>query len=141
MDECLAYLQALVADPKSVEPWPDWWLKNCDRVQTLFPRDEYLKLKHRKLAAIPQILIDRGLLDPDAGFHRSPIMGDTHCNVCGTELFWAIPGTTTPEQFDAYADLIGDEQLKRGRWIHPGVYCPNQCTFVMFNMARKPDDE
>ena len=140
MDECLAYFQALVDDPKSVQTWQEWWSENCDLVKSLFPRDQYLKLKFRRIVAVRQILIERGLLEDDGSDALYPQMGDTHCNVCGTELFWALPGKTTPDEISAYAELIGNEQLKTDRWIHPGVYCPNNCTCVLFNIAPNRDD-
>ncbi|MCA9224617.1 MAG: hypothetical protein KDA47_03365 [Planctomycetales bacterium] len=131
MDKCLEYFKAVISDPKRAEPWLEWWERNAETVRSHFPREDYLRLKFRKLEAARQILFDRGMLDENELDYCSPNFGDTHCHFCGQELFWAIPGETTPDQIVASARKIGDEQIERDRWIHPGVYCPNGCVFVM----------
>ena len=133
VDECLEYFKAIIADPRKAEPWSEWWRRNADDVRSAFPREAYLRLKFRKLDAARRILVDRGLLAEDELDYHSPNFGDNNCHFCGHELFWAIPGKTTPEEIVAYARLIGAEQIERDRWIHPGVYCPKGCVFVMHN--------
>ncbi len=135
MDECLEYFKAVISDPRNAEAWSEWWSRNEDVVRSLFSRGHYLKLKFRKLDAARQILVDRGLIDGHAHEHdyRYPSIADTHCRTCGHELFWAIPKKTTRAEIVAYAKLIGSIEIERDGWIHPGVYCPNGCTLVMYN--------
>ena len=133
MDECLEYFLAIISDPRNAEPWPDWWQRNSELVRSVFSREDYLKLKFRKLNAARRILVDRGLLAETELDYRSPNFGDTHCHFCGHELFWAIPGKTTPDEIVAFAKLTGATEIERDRWIHPGVYCPKGCVFVMHN--------
>lgn len=65
MDECLAYFRAAVADPATVPPWADWWAANSGRVAESFPLLDYVRLKHRGLAGVVQILQRRGELPAD----------------------------------------------------------------------------
>jgi len=60
------------------------------------------------------------------------------CAKCGATLFFAIPGLTTGEGIAEFARQCGDSQVASDRWIHPGVYCPNGCGFVMVNLEH-PD--
>jgi len=90
-------------------------------------------LKFRKIDAARQILVDLGLLAEHELDYHSPNFGDTHCRTCGHELFWAIPNQTTREDIVAYGKLIGSAEIESDGWIHPGVYCPNGCTFAMHN--------
>jgi hypothetical protein len=136
VDECLKYFWAVIKEPDSVETWSEWWSRNAELVRTVFPRDQYLRIKFRKLAAVRQILAERGLLNHSEIEYRSPEMGETRCHFCDRELFWAIPGQTTPEQIVAFAESIGREDLKRDSWIHPGVYCPNGCVSVLHHYLR-----
>lgn len=60
-----------------------------------------------------------------------------HCAKCGSRLFRAIPGETTPEEIREFAlqsqiDTAGE--IAKSGWIHPGVYCPMGCAFVMANL-------
>lgn len=133
LDECLEYFKAVLSDPRSAEAWPKWWSRNEDLVRSLFSREHYLKLKFRKLDAARQILVDHGLIDEHELAYHYPSFAETHCRTCGHELFWAIPKQTTRAQIVAYAKLIGSTEIERDGWIHPGVYCPNGCTLVMYN--------
>ena len=59
------------------------------------------------------------------------------CVNCGSKLFFAVPGLTTKDEIRQFARSSrishADEIAKTG-WIHPGVYCPNGCGFVMVNL-------
>ena len=123
----------MISNPRDAEAWPEWWARNEDVVRSLFSREQYLKLKYRKLYAARQILADRGMIDERQFDYSYPNFGDTHCRTCGHALFWAIPKQTTRADIVAYAKLIGSAEIERDGWIHPGVYCPNGCTFVMHN--------
>lgn len=67
------------------------------------------------------------------------------CSVCGSTMFVAMPGQTTSEDIAAFASQmvqkktrktnIGWEEIAREKWIHPGVYCPNGCSYIMFNLG------
>jgi hypothetical protein len=60
-----------------------------------------------------------------------------HCAKCGSRLFRAIPGETTPEEIRAFAlssQIDPTGEVARTGWIHPGVYCPAGCGFVMANL-------
>ena len=105
MDKCLEYFKAVISDPKRAEPWLEWGERNAETVRSHFPREDYLRLKFRKLEAARQILFDRGMLDENELDYCSPNFGDTHCHFCGQELFWAIPGETTPDQIVAVPEI------------------------------------
>ncbi len=62
MDECLKYFKAIIADPSSVPSWADWWLHNAELVRSQFSREDYLRLKFRKVEAAYSILVERGLV-------------------------------------------------------------------------------
>jgi hypothetical protein len=52
------------------------------------------------------------------------------CPKCKSLLFAAIPLQTTRQaivEFAQNSSLRNKEAIIRGRWIHPGVYCPNGC--------------
>jgi hypothetical protein len=81
MDECLAYFRQAVADPLSVPPWSEWWATHGALVERVFPRLEYVRLKHRKLRGARQILQNAGELpdnyDPSYSLQRGS------CSECG----------------------------------------------------------
>ena len=61
-----------------------------------------------------------------------------HCVKCGSVLFRAIPGKTSAEEITAFAkrstiDPTGE--IARTGWIHPGIYCPQGCGFVLLNLV------
>ncbi len=63
------------------------------------------------------------------------------CSKCGAPLFYAVPGQTTEQEIIAFARTGKSpffEQVASDKWIHPGVYCPNGCCFVMVNLEH-PD--
>jgi hypothetical protein len=60
-----------------------------------------------------------------------------HCAKCGSRLFRAVPGEVTGSEIAEFArgsriDPTGE--VARSGWIHPGVYCPKGCGFVMVNL-------
>lgn len=61
------------------------------------------------------------------------------CAQCGEQLFYVVPGRTTEAEIRLFLQskgkFAGDEQFQ---WMHPGVYCPNDCFFVMVNLEH-PD--
>ena len=80
------------------------------------------------------VLSERGILfQPAEGF----------CHQCGAPLFTAMPGKTTVEDIRAFAEssrVRGRENILRDGWIHPGQYCPNGCTTVLWNVKRHNHD-
>jgi hypothetical protein len=79
MEECLAYFRAAIYDPRSVPPWAEWWATHAELVEQVFPRHDFVRLKHRRLIGVRQILKNRGELPED--FHRRADTGC--CGVCG----------------------------------------------------------
>jgi hypothetical protein len=81
MEECLAYFRQAVADPRSVPPWSAWWSVHEDLVQQVFPRMDYVRLRHRRLRGAREILQARGELPED---YTPPDPMDTgSCTECG----------------------------------------------------------
>lgn len=136
MQDCLSYMQSAVTQPGSVEPWADWWSVNNETVRASFDRRDYLKLKFRKLIAAREILERLGRIKPKDDDFVGTDFNATHCKVCGERLFWAIPGETTKDQIVDFAERMGWEQIRKDAWIHPGVYCPNGCTYALHEYRR-----
>lgn len=131
MEDCLSYMQSAVTKPGTVEPWAGWWLANQETVRITFDRRDYLKLKFRRLIAAREILERLGRIEPEGNEYAGTDFNATHCKVCGDELFWAIPGETTKEQIIEFAKRMRWEQIEKDAWIHPGVFCPNGCTYAL----------
>lgn len=123
-----------VKSPPSDPPLHDWVVDNLPSLEAAFDRFDFLKLKHRGLLGMRQVLERSGMIEELESDYVPIDFSETHCRQCGRELFWALPGKTTREEIVGYAELIGDEQIKADQWIHPGVYCPKGCTFVMYNI-------
>ena len=81
MEECLAYFRQAIADPLSVPPWSEWWAANAQVVENVFPRLDYVRLKHRRLLGARQILQQRGEL-PENYSPPSPLLIGS-CAECG----------------------------------------------------------
>ncbi|QDV30841.1 hypothetical protein Spb1_27760 [Planctopirus ephydatiae] len=138
-DECLIYLENAVKKPPAVPPLREWVNSNLGSLSSAFDRRDFLTIKYRGLIGAYTVLERLGLIEHRDRTFDPLDFNQTHCDYCGGELFWALPGRTTRAEIVAYAELIGDEQLKADQWIHPGVYCANGCTFRMFNIApREP---
>lgn len=61
----------------------------------------------------------------------------THCRECGSPLFFAVPGLTSESElieFVTQAAMANKETILRDKWIHPGVYCPNGCGYVLAHL-------
>ena len=65
MDECLAYFRQAIHNPASVPPWSEWWSANEPLVETAFSFVDYVRLKHRGLLGVRQILQRLGELPAD----------------------------------------------------------------------------
>lgn len=57
--------------------------------------------------------------------------GATTCPRCGSQVFHAVPGRTTPEDIRAFARLAGWTEVERDGWVHPGCYCLRGCFTVL----------
>lgn len=60
-----------------------------------------------------------------------------HCATCGSRLFRVIPGETTSEEIREFAlqsQIDPTHEVANSGWIHPGIYCPMGCAFVMANL-------
>jgi hypothetical protein len=65
MEKCLAYFRQAVANPQSVPPWSEWWAVNANLVERVFPRMDFVRLKHRRLRGAWVILQKAGELPED----------------------------------------------------------------------------
>jgi hypothetical protein len=81
VEECLAYFRQAIADPRSVPPWSEWWAANTGLIERVFPRLEFVRLKHRRLLGARQILQNAGEL-PEDSFPPSPLLTGS-CGECG----------------------------------------------------------
>jgi hypothetical protein len=53
---CLEYFRQAIQAPEAVAPWAKWWKLNEERVRRAFSREDYLLLKHRRLAGVEVVL-------------------------------------------------------------------------------------
>jgi hypothetical protein len=92
VEECLAYFRQAVVDPLSVVPWSEWWAANTELVERIFPRHDFVRLKHRRLRGAREILQRAGVL-PE---HYKPphVLRTGSCSECGerTTNHFAGPG-------------------------------------------------
>jgi hypothetical protein len=130
MEECLRYFRQAIERPGSVAPWGEWWRDHEESVRQSFDRPDDLRLKFRTPEAARSILERRGRpaypISPD-----SPLAW-SHCPVCGEKLMRFVPNEEVSRDEDvAFGTKAGVAQCRQGYWLHPGVYCPNRCTWVM----------
>lgn len=125
-------LQTMLAIAESRRPASDlglWWAENSSEVEAAFGRGVYLRISQRGFIGLGQALEKL-----EVEFHRS----DTHCQACGEPQFFALPGKTTREEiieFGRRCKLKGAREFEASGWIHPGQYCPNGCTFALYNLG------
>lgn len=80
-------------------------------------------------------------IDATAWIRDSLSVDKKTCAKCGAPLFFAIPGLTTKDEIIKFASsgrISHADEIARTGWIHPGVYCPNGCGFVMANLEDMP---
>lgn len=61
-----------------------------------------------------------------------------HCKHCRTRLFFSVPQITTRAAIVEFARSWKGPSaavIEADGWIHPGVYCPNDCGFAMVNLG------
>ena len=127
-----SYLNALkdfVEGKKDLREWPAWWQENAHLIEENEGRTGYLKIKLNWQEGARQILEQHGI-----SYKMDETLKWSRCNVCGKPLFHVESGVTTPEQIREFArnsHLPGKEQIEQDGWIHPGVYCPNGCTYML----------
>jgi hypothetical protein len=133
VNELLAYFRQAIEHPESVQPWNDWWLTNSDKVESAFSREDFLRLKHRKLRGARIILENSGWTPANARSLRPINTG--YCDVCGERLFRMLPGTSKSDivQFGKRAGLDGFG-------LHHGLYCPNHCTWLLVELRRNDSE-
>jgi hypothetical protein len=81
VEECLAYFRLAIADPHRVPPWSEWWAANVGLVERTFPRQEFVRLKHRRLRGARQLLQNAGELPEEFCVPSSLVTGS--CGECG----------------------------------------------------------
>jgi len=101
MDECLEYFKQAVIAPGSVSAWSEWWSQHDVLVRQSFPRADYLRLKHRRLAGARQLLQRSGLLPPDFEPPRPLLTG--FCNACGER----VSVTVSPGGGEVFCSICG----------------------------------
>ena len=107
----------------------DWWRDHEEWIRR-GPPDFLFWLKFRKLEAPPG---DPGALgQPAHPINRDPRAArvDT-LPVCGEPLMRFVPGEVVRGEDGRVRGQGWLEQCQQGYWLHPGVYCPNRCTWVM----------
>jgi hypothetical protein len=130
VEECLRYFQQAIERPGSVPVWAAWWRANEELVRRSFDRPDFLRLKFRKLEAARAILERVG--QPARPIHPDSPLAWSYCRICGEPLMRFVPGEEVRrEDVVAFGVKAGIEQCQQGYWLHPGVYCPNRCTWVM----------
>lgn len=138
MNELLAYFQRAIEHPETVRPWNDWWIENSAWVQAEFSREDFLRLKYRKLRGARTILERSGWTPTDE--RRLQPINSGFCNVCGERLFNVVQQTTI-EEFIQFGVRSGDEQCKNGFGLHHGLYCPNLCTRILIEYGRDSQED
>ncbi len=138
VDELLAYFRQAIEHPETVQPWNKWWTENASRVESAFPREDFLRLKYRKLQGARTILERSGWTPADES-SLQPIQSG-FCNVCGERLF-SMHSDTTKEEIIQFGIRAGIKQCASGYGLHDGLYCPNHCTQLMIEYCRDPSNE
>ncbi|BBP82704.1 hypothetical protein PHLH8_23460 [Pseudomonas sp. Pc102] len=125
-------LQVMLAIAESRRPASElgaWFAENSSEVEAAFGRATYLRISQRGFKGLGQALEQL-----EIEFHRS----DIHCQACGEPQFVALPGKTTREEIIEFArrcKLKGARELEESGWIHPGQYCPNGCTLMLYSLS------
>ena len=132
-DELLRVLKDCVEGRMSRSDWHRWWSSHSTEVESQCDRFTFLRLKCRGLVVAESILEAHGIF-------AQPRVG--YCRGCGEPLFTALPGQTSAQEIRTFAEasnLKGREHIIRDGWIHPGQYCPNGCTQILWNIKRDVD--
>lgn len=61
-----------------------------------------------------------------------------HCRQCGAALFYAVPGVTSENElidFATHSAIANKATVLKDKWIHPGVYCPQGCAYVLAHLG------
>ncbi len=114
--------------------WQAWLAEHAAEIEGTCDRRKFLRLKHQAFKGAAAVLEQNGI---------SFKLAADHCQHCGQPLFTAMPGKTTFEEIQAYEEgskITGWEEIIRDRWIHPGQYCPNGCTTILWELKRDSDD-
>jgi hypothetical protein len=135
MEECLTYFRQTIEQPESVRPWSEWWAEHDDLVRQSFDYNDYIRLKFRRLDAAWALLERLGR--PAIESPQGNWLDRTFCPHCGERLMKFVPGSQlTKEEVVAFGHRAGIEQCQQGYWLHPGVYCPLRCVWIMMEFRR-----
>lgn len=132
--ELLNKLKDYVEGHLSQANWQEWWTAHAVEIEAICDRHTFLRLKHQAFKGAAAVLKQNGITFQLAA---------DHCQHCGQPLFTAMPGKTTFEEVQAFAEsskISGWEEIIRDRWIHPGQYCQNGCTTILWELKRESDD-
>jgi hypothetical protein len=122
-------LKAFVEGQKDLREWPAWWQETAHLIEEIEGHMRYLKIKLEWRAGACQILEHHGIT-----YQANASVNWDRCKGCGEPLFHARPHETTKEQIREFArtsNLPDKEEVEQEGWIHPGTYCPNDCTEVL----------
>ena len=130
-DELLGVLKDYVEGRLSHKDWRTWWAVHAAEVESKCERFTFLRLKYRGFDGAVSVLEERGI-----AFNAVFNIPDT-CKRCKEPLFTVLPGETSVEEIRAFAEsshVPGWQSIVRDGWIHPGQYCSNGCTAVLWNI-------
>lgn len=128
-DDLITTLKAYVEGRISHEDWRIWWGIHESSVEEQCDRFTYLRLKKQGFSGARKLLEDRGI-----SFQSR----DDLCRQCGEVLFVAMPGVTKLQDMERFAHackLACRNEIMEEGWIHPGKYCPNGCTTILWEFG------
>jgi hypothetical protein len=120
--DLLKTLKAFVEYGIATGEWDTWWTLNASAVEEQLGRFAYLSLSKGGFRSVQDILNREGVLS---------VPSREHCQGCGTQFFRVIPDRTTEEEV---LEFMASLKIHNKGWLHPGEYCPNGCTWRLWNL-------
>lgn len=121
LDQLLAFVEGRL--PR--DEWLVWWERHATDIEAAYGRAAYIRLKFKPMVGASALLDAQGV---------PYVRDEALCEQCGARLFQAIPGQTTVQEIVAFAHRAtfpSAQQIASDGWIHPGIYCPNECVVIL----------
>lgn len=128
------YVEGRLTQPR----WHAWLVAHAAEVESTCGRFTLLRLKRRGSVGAVSVLQEHGV-----AFEAAIPVPDV-CPRCGEPLFLVLPGRTSAAEMRAFAEthrISGWQSVVREGWMHPGQYCPRDCTTFYWNVRGSVRDD